>query len=57
MPTLQGGESTNEEMCLTFPIYYPRATDGSALIQCISLPNAEENSDSSFAQFVTYLSE
>ena len=31
---LQGGESTREEMCFTFPVYYPRAD----LSTCVSQP-------------------
>ena len=47
---IQGGESTNEEMCLSFPVFYPRQPDGSSLVNCGSLP-----SQTSFNQFVEYL--
>ena len=33
----QGGESTREEMCFSFPVYYPRAD----LSTCISNPVME----------------
>jgi hypothetical protein len=48
---LQGGESTQEEMCLSFPVFYPRAADGSSLINCLSFPGR-----SSFDSFGGYLS-
>jgi len=40
---IQGGESTREEMCLSFAYYYPRTELGF----CISTP-----SDKSFVSFV-----
>ncbi len=54
---LQGGESTLEEMCLAFPVFYPRLEDGSTLISCVSLPDVDPSSPTnSFTDFVTYLS-
>lgn len=35
VPIMQGGESTHEEMCLSFLVYYPRL-EGRALDQCVS---------------------
>jgi len=40
----QGGQSTSEEMCLTFPVYYPRTR----MSTCLSLVNPE-----AFIPFVT----
>ncbi len=47
----QGGESTIEEMCLSFPVFYPRPADGSALISCSSTVNLA-NSLNEFATYV-----
>ena len=41
---MKGGESTRDEMCLSFPVYYPRT----ALSACYSTPTIE-----SFFPFVT----
>ena len=41
--TLQGGEATREEMCLSFAVYYPRVP----LTVCISAPG-----NTTFNQFV-----
>ena len=48
---VQGGESTNEEMCLSFPVFYPRAADGSSMVTCRSFLG-----ESSFNDFAAYLS-
>ena len=46
----QGGETTRQEMCLTFPIYYPRI-EGRALDLCVSLPSGSgEDSIRPFVQ-------
>ena len=36
-----------EEMCYAFPVFYPRAADGSSLAQCLS--------DTSLRNFDTYV--
>ena len=36
--TMQGGLGTREEMCLSFPVYYPRTT----LSTCTSTPRYAE---------------
>ena len=46
MAQCQGGESTREEMCLSFAYFYPLPPDGIFLEYCQSLP-----SGSSFNQF------
>jgi hypothetical protein len=42
---MQGGVSTSEEMCLAFPVYYPRSPDRN-LDKCVSYPG-----DSAFTNF------
>ena len=40
-----------EEMCLTFPVFYPRAADGSSLTTCASNVDLE----TSMGDFEAYL--
>ena len=50
---MQGGESTIEEMCLTFPVFYPRPADRRNLDFCISFPHVQpEISVNAFDPFV-----
>ena len=52
---MQGGESTIEEMCLAFPVFYPRPPDRRNLDACASFPyvaglDASNNAFVPFAQ-------
>ena len=38
---IQGGESTREEMCLSFPLYYPYLSEEQNLDYCLSQPISE----------------
>ena len=38
---VQGGLSTREEMCLSFPVYYPQFPDEQNLDFCMSYPTSE----------------
>ena len=49
MILMQGGESTLEEMCLAFPVFYPRTSD--VLTACTSRPFLQ----TSFSDFLSYL--
>ncbi len=51
MSFMQGGESTAEEMCLSFLNYYPRPTGGDILDACISTVNPQ----TAFNNFYLYL--
>lgn len=35
---IQGGERTRDEMCLSFPVYYPRPRNRQNLDYCVSFP-------------------
>lgn len=39
---MQGGESTLEEMCLAFPVFYPRPPGRRNLDLCVSFPVVEQ---------------
>ena len=51
IPALQGGESTLEEMCLTFLTYYPRPAGSNILTQCLSFPQQSTY----LADFISFL--
>ncbi len=51
MSFMQGGQSTAEEMCLSFLNYYPRPTGGDILDSCISTVNPQ----TAFNNFYLYL--